>query len=294
MKVPWEGSRCIVCLEEGPLSEEHVIPRSLGGVLTCNFLCRGCNSWFGQDVEASAKSDPSVLLAAGELREDAPYLAMRLMEGQSLLPTGRGPRVSCYIRDGEFRVRSTKLQDGSLIQPTEEAAKAIEAMLRREGHGPAIIDDAVAAFERVPENQRTPIAPGLEVSKWSSEGLEPDLSRSKMLDPLLPVKTAFEFLALCVGQSIYNDDWPLSALRRILMRCCEWDDRILRVERLYTGSIRPLHGICNEDNSEFARVQIRLFGSLTYRVDFSFLNIGKQRYAYTHSLDTGDEDVRKI
>ena len=294
MKVPWKSKRCIVCLEAGEVCEEHLIPRALGGILTCDFLCRDCNSQFGSDVEASARFDPSILMAADNLREDMPELARQLIAGHRHRTTGQGPRVSGNVRDREFRVKSTKLNDGSLIRPTGEAAKAIATMLQREGYGRTIIEDAVAAFEGMPENQRISIAPGLEVIKWSSEGIEPDLSRSRILDPSLPAKIALEFLALCVGEAIYTDDRPLSDLRRILLKRQEWDERIIRIERLCSGKFRPFHGICNEENSEYAQIQIRLFGSLTYCVHLPCLRIDGPRHAYTHFLNSSKEALTII
>ena len=276
------------------MCEEHLIPRALEGILTCSFLCRVCNSRFGSDVEASARFDPSIQLAVGNLREEIPELAQRLIEGHSHRTTGQGPRVSGYIRDREFRVKSTKLDDGSLIRPTEEAAKAISTMLQREGCGRAIIEDAVAAFEGMPENERISILPGLEVIKWSTEGIEPDLTRSRILDPSLPAKTAFEFLALCVGEAIYADARPLSDLRRILLKREEWDDRIMHVERLFSGKARPFHGICNEENPEYAQMQIRLFGCLAYCAHLPGLRIGGPRHAYTHLLNSGEEALTTI
>ena len=47
MHIPWTGKRCILCLKEVPLSAEHLIPVALGGVLTCDLLCKDCNSTLG-------------------------------------------------------------------------------------------------------------------------------------------------------------------------------------------------------------------------------------------------------
>ncbi len=85
------------------------------------------------------------------------------------------------------------------------------------------------------ENRRTSIAPGLDVVKWSVEGIDLDLSRSNLIDPLMPAKIAFEFLALCGGEAVCTHDWPLPEIRRILRTGTHWDNRILRVERLHAG-----------------------------------------------------------
>ena len=138
------------------------------------------------------------------------------------------------------------------------------------------------------------IAEGLEVVKWSIEGIQLDLGQSKVIDSRLPAKIAFEFLALCAGGAICSHDGRLQKLRRILAPGSDWDDTTLRVERFDAGEAGPFHGICNEENAEYSQVQVRLFGCLAYRVHFLRLYIEGPQYAYTHWLTTGQEDVRII
>ena len=294
MKVDWTGTQCILCLEGRSLTEEHVIPQALGGRLSCHFLCRSCNSRFGSEVEAVAKSDPSILLAARELRSDIPKLSQELVESHPHMSKGQGPRSSGYVRNGAFHIRSQECDDGSLILPTDKAGNAISKILKREGYGDVPIKRALETWESIPENRRTSIAEGLDVVKWSIEGIEIDLAQSKVIDPRLPAKIAFEFLALCAGEAICSRDGRLPELRRILTTGDDWDDTILRVERLHAGKARPFHGICNEENAEYSQVQVRLFGCLAYRVHFPRLYIEGPRYAYTQRLTSWQEDVRII
>lgn len=294
MKVPWEIGLCIVCNRAGPLSEEHLIPRALGGILTCRFLCRDCNSGFGKDVEAFAKSDPSIRLAANQLREYIPDLAKQLLKSHPYVTTGPGPRVPGYVQNGQFRAKEQKLDDGSLILPTDKASGAITKMLKREGHGESLITRVVHDLEGVPENRRKNIAPGLEIINWHAEGVELDLSQSKPLDDLILVKIAFEFLALCVGKKIYTNEGPLYDLRRILMKGRGLDNELLRVERFSSGGYRPFHGICIEDNLKHFQLQIRLFGRLAYHVHFPKLRVVPPRCAYTHWLGSNKENMKVI
>ena len=46
--------------EQTCLTDAHVIPASVGGRLSAHFLCRGCNSRLGAEVEAPLLSDPSI------------------------------------------------------------------------------------------------------------------------------------------------------------------------------------------------------------------------------------------
>ena len=246
MDVNWKWGRCIVCLEERPLCVEHLIPRALGGILTSRFLCQGCNSGFGHGAEATVKLDPSIRTAIDRLRDEIPGLARELTEGQLHRTRGDGPSVQGFMRDGEFKVSSARLDDGSLILPPGESPKAIARMLKRDGLEKAPIERALEALESIPENERVTIAPGLDVINWSFSEVDLDRSRDVLLDRFVPLKMAFEFLALCVGEEIYSAIPPLSQIRSILREVADWDEQMVSVDRLCAPRYAPFHGICND------------------------------------------------
>lgn len=293
LKVPWTGDRCILCLTEGPLCEEHLIPEALGGSLTTEFLCLSCNSRLGHALEATAKLDPSILLAANKLAGAIPALAKRLIEGHAHVGHSKPGPAPGFIRNGEFRAKSRILEDGSLVQSTDDARRSVVTILRKSGYEEAPIQKAIAAFDQAPENKRVEIAPGLEVVKWTVQRIELDLSRTQLMNPLIPAKTAFEFLACHVGTAIYGDAPQLSEVRQALLVPPQETDAI-RVERLSSNKYEPFHGICFEGNDPYAQVQIRLFGWLAFRVHFLRLAVGGPRFVYTQRLDTGEERVDVI
>ena len=45
------NKKCIFCLEEKPLTIEHVFPESIGGKLTIPFVCKDCNSKLGTAID---------------------------------------------------------------------------------------------------------------------------------------------------------------------------------------------------------------------------------------------------
>ena len=69
------------------------------------------------------------------------------------------------------------------------------------------------------------------------------------------------------------------------------ESETFRVERFPLKKYEPFHGICFEGNSPYAKVQIRLFGGLAFRVHFLHLVVSGRRFTYTHKLDTNEEDV---
>ncbi len=203
-----------------------------------------------------------------------------------------GP-IRGYIQNGKFRVRSQTLDDGSLIQPSDDARKSIAKILRKSGYEEAPIRKAVATLDEVPEDKKVEIIPGLKVAKWSVQKVMMDLGKAQVMDPLIPAKTAYEFLACHIGIAIYDDAQQLFEIREALLKMGSWSETI-RVDRLSSNRYEPFHGICFEGNDPYAMVQIRLFGWLAFRVHFLRLSIGGPRFVYTHKLDTGIERVDVI
>lgn len=85
MKVPWFGDRCIICLGNDALSEEHVIPAALGGDLKCDFLCKPCNDLFGSSFEAKARTDPAIRIAVANLRSEIPLIHDHVRMARNIL-----------------------------------------------------------------------------------------------------------------------------------------------------------------------------------------------------------------
>jgi hypothetical protein len=293
MHVSWTGNRCLFCLKETSLSKEHLIPKALGGTLTCTFLCTHCNSTLGSSFEAAARADPSIRIAVHNLQAQMPELAKKLSEDQPVLVRGPGGKERGKIRKGELRVRPRSAEDGSLIQPTGRARKSVETILRKSGVGAIPLAEALRKFDDTPDNHKATVVLGLEVVKWSIEKIDLDLSNSSLMSPLVPLKIGFEFLACHLGTAIYDEAQQVQELRTALCEMLEYNPSY-EVERLNTSEYKPFHGICFEGNDPYARVLIRLFGWLAFRVHFRRLSISGPRYVYTQSLDTEAEDLRVL
>jgi hypothetical protein len=100
VKVPWFGDRCIICLGNNVLSEEHVIPEALGGALKCDFLCKPCNELFGSSFEAKAKTDPAIRIAVAKLRSEIPLIHDHVEDGQQYFAQSGPARVGGVFREG--------------------------------------------------------------------------------------------------------------------------------------------------------------------------------------------------
>ena len=129
--------------------------------------------------------------------------------------------------------------------------------------------------------------------KWTVQDIELDLSKTQLMNPMIPAKIAFEFLAAHVDTAIYDDVPQLSEVRQTLMKPISETDAI-QVDRLSSNKYEPFHGICFDGNNPHATVQIRLFGWLAFRVHFLHLSVSGPRFVYTHKLDTAEERVEPI
>lgn len=248
-----------------------------------------CNSRLGREVEGFAKSDPTIRLLSAKLSERNPRLANRLIEGQEYVSSGPGGTSRGKIKDKEFVVRSQKLPDGSFVQPTPLAAKTIRRVLELERHDEASISQALRRLDEAPNNTRIVLTSTLEVVKWSIETIQPTLD-GPLLNFIVPLKTAYEFLALHLNDAIYQDIPALAAARNAFAGNLI-DTTHLLVERLHAPEAKPFHGIVFEGNDPHATVQVRLFGQLAFRVHFKTLLVDGPRFAYTHDLTTDEEHV---
>lgn len=224
-----------------------------------------------------------------KLEPAIPKLAGQLAEGQRYLSTGPGGASPGYVKGGEFFVSATKLDDGSLIQPTPQAAKTVQQMLIRDKHTEANIARALRLFAEAPENTRVEIAPTIEVVKWRIDGLQPALD-GPLLNPLVPIKSAYEFLALHLNTAICEEAPGLRAIRAALT-ASPIDPVHITVDRLQAPEAKPFHGLLFEGNHPYARVQVRYFGQLAFRVHFRTLSVDGPQFVYTHDLVSNDEHV---
>lgn len=295
MKAEWKDSRCILCLQPGALSCEHMIPALLGGKLECRFLCRNCNSTLGSDIESKVKEDPSIRVAVENLRpvlhENNPALEDKLINNQRfLIKSGSGVERAHADSSGQIKIRPRQADDGSFICPVDIAKRVAESDLQKRGLHNADIKAALLAFDEAPTNKIVEICPGYRIIEWRPEEVLLDFSRSQAMDSLVLLKIAYEFLALHLGLAIYDDAPQMREIRAALI-ARNRESSCFHVERFMASKYRPFHGICFEGNSPYAKVQIRLFGSLAFRVHFHWLAVNGPRFFYTHCLRSGDEWV---
>lgn len=216
MRAHWPYNRCILCLEARLLTDEHLIPESLAGRLISAFLCRSCNSSLGHRYEHAARQDPTVRLLANQLHEVIPHIASAMAENQTHVAIGPGPGTKTgFVKNGEFHITPRQEADGSLIQTTPAAKGTIARMLQKGGYNAHFIADALQRLDGAPDNVEVEITPAIRVVKWEIRDVKLALT-GPPIDPVVPVKTAYEFLALHMGSAVYGNSPPLEETRRVL------------------------------------------------------------------------------
>jgi len=91
------------------------------------------------------------------------------------------------------------------------------------------------------------LAPGVEIVNWATESISLDLSNSRLMSSLVPLKIAFEFLACHLGTAVYDQASQMNDIRRVLREASDGDS-CFKVDRLNASAYKPFHGICFEGN----------------------------------------------
>jgi hypothetical protein len=132
------------------------------------------------------------------------------------------------------------------------------------------------------------ISPGLTITQWATREVFLD-PMGTPLTPLLPLKIAYEYLACHLGAAIYGSEPALESIRGSLST--EVLDKSIAVEALSAEREDPLHRLVLESCAPHVRVQIRLFGTMAYRVHLKAIRTSGPRFVYTHMLATNEEGV---
>jgi hypothetical protein len=296
MRIPYTSDICIVCLNKSKtsnglgLSEEHVIPAALGGILTCKFICKPCNDGFGNGFESRAKTDPSIRLAIYNLKQKLPALYNSIEQGQPhVINTTVGAIPAMYDK-GTLRGRVKKLNDGTLMVPEELTHKKLNELLIKRGLSEGKIKNALERFNHAAEEEDVELVPGMFVNKRGPINAAPDFSQGELLDPLVCLKITYEFAALLFGSPVFTDHYKLNEIRRSLHEQNS-SSKNFCAEPLIADKYDTFHGLAFEGNDPDAKFQIRLFGRLAYRVRLKGLAFNHKPMAYTHDLVTGAESL---
>jgi hypothetical protein len=140
--------------------------------------------------------------------------------------------------------------------------------------------------EVAPRGVRVSLAPGLAIRKNTASSFVPDLTA-----PLTPdtcfLAAAYLYLALHFGKAVYHG--ILQPIRDAILSAQApkpWTvTPLIASDRGY----QPWHGLCLLSGTTGLRVEIRLFGVLSWMVCFEGIGVppGNQSWAYEIDLNSG-------
>ncbi len=117
MKKP---AKCFCCCEPNVLTEEHVIPQSLGGKLSAWIYCKDCNDKFGREIEAELANNFRYFSAVLKVDRDR---GKNQAFNVTMQPNGR--ELTCNGR--EFRRKKPIInvkKDGDKVEFIEVIARS--------------------------------------------------------------------------------------------------------------------------------------------------------------------------
>ncbi|SLN51280.1 hypothetical protein ROA7450_02565 [Roseovarius albus] len=284
-EILWQDKRCIVCLSEESLTVEHIIPKSIGGVLTCRFLCKACNSRFGSGFEATAKLAPELRIAALKHGSVLAELQNNLEVGATYEQSFGNIKRSVKVRKSGG-LPTSSLDDNSLIVPQNEAEGILRSMLNKRGVTECDLGESIDRWKDGPINQIIELSAGIVVRKWQEHPAKPSFSESA-ISTLLSLKIAYEFAAIICGSAIYAKEEGLQNVRKILIEQDE-EQAANIVQRYSADRAEAIHGIAFMGNKPSAQFQIRLFGHLAFVVTMPNFGIVTDETVYTLDLKNGD------
>lgn len=166
MLIPRFEERCISCLRTPPFPEgegftkEHVIPRALGGILHCEFLCRRCNKEYGHTFERRTRRDPAIRSAIHALRKELPHLYCKIERGQPqiqdpngfMLPDLKGGEALTPLISLKIAYEFAALSFGStmLVHDNPALREIRRALLQGDAGSPVFNVQEMIARDRTP------------------------------------------------------------------------------------------------------------------------------------------------
>ena len=274
MELPWPSKRCISCLRDDvEMTRAHLIPESIGGFLWARTHCQTCNSHFGATVEAGVKDDPGIRLAieralAGEL----PDLARTFAEGQLYIAKSPHGVFEAKVRGGEFEMRSSTNDSGTLTQDSQMARKSVQTMLERDGLTSEQIQAALVRLDNAGEGDLTPLTDSLAVRHGVLEGWDLPWN-GDIVSLAFPAVVGFHFLALCIGPAIFHEGFNgvRDAIRVGETRSVHHVVESLRADRGY----QPHHLVGIAQTMPHIVLSLHLFGERAWRVHLPLLSAAK-------------------
>lgn len=259
--------KCILCMRSEALTDEHVLPASLGGSLKLKLLCAGCNNGIGAELVAGLMRDPSIRLAVEAVRPEVPEFVQSLGSEQVYFARTTDNQILRVSKKGDSERVLPSHNDGELvIQDPREIPRNILGRMKKKRLPEVRIQEALKQYEAAGTNEPVIIPEiGLVTFKREMPGaFSIDLGyNAKQLDQRLVVLMAYEFLAAMIGTEVYGDEF--GPIRRHILENLVTD--AVDVEAHLVRVTEPWHYIHLQPIPDGGvQVDVAFFRTSVYRV----------------------------
>ena len=269
---------CIFCFKSSPevvFSKEHVIPDSLGGMLTLsNYVCSNCNSKFGSEVDHEILRNPEILSAFDSL--ELPFDRQKLINHNYKIKLEfEGIELNGKAKRKGFISHPQSLPDGSMLYDEEEYKGPLLKMLCRDQDlekTRLTIEQIEAEYLKLTTAyEQAPVGEEIENQSLSVKLIKRSGPVSVSLEPkgpgnvsLLIAKIAYEFGFLVGFSEFLSSENVAKPLRKLLeTRQFPPGFRVFKIDTESTD-YAPVHFIRFECYDELTRITVGFFGKIVY------------------------------
>ena len=279
-------SYCIYCDVNplsSPISDEHVIPRVLGGWITAPISCKRHNEILGDEIEGKIKRNGYFAIAIDRLGLQTSDMAFRHADVQVRLPEDR-IMGAILDRSGSPRLVARTTDDGSLLVPDDQSIQVLQKQVKRyETVHNTTVNFDWEAFESLPFDHVHQI-PGTDICFVKRQGEVGHVQVLGLNQPIpfrLPAKVALSHVAAIEPQLAHGDSfaelktWLLtpSPNRFVLL------NSPLHGENPAELTYSPIHHITYRVDGNTVSAVVTLFGIIRFSV---FLGSSSQITVFPH------------
>lgn len=299
VRVPWDDPRCVVCLatpvagdEMTVRSDAHVIPESVGGVLSAFCMCKRCNNEMGR-MEALLARDVSVRRRVSyQLQSRLPEKLVRriLNRLEYFADTEEYGRIIAVLDEsGELQPKQSET-----IKNDRHTLDQALAELDRLGADEASKEDLRQRFVDAGPGEVIEVRPGYRITRdinWTGVGF-----RDSINDPLVghevPLGIAYLYLALCIGERVY--DPLLQPVRDALKQAIDGDPSKAREllpldRRMGSDIVEPMHLLRAKQTDDGVTVTLQVWRDISWPVEFAGVRLGGKQTLYRLDVEQGQE-----
>ncbi len=282
MRVPVGFKKCSICLDEGSLTFEHIIPESIGGFLEADIQCANCNNnRLGSKLVSKTKLTYTIRLAIRALKKDLPKLFKKIEEGQLYSATRSDDTVTtAFFKKGAIVSKAGIEKDGSLVVDRKDTESSLKSQLRKEGLTEEQIKIKLDEFSNLEVEKSFQISNTLKVIKRKFVSLFP-LAGNVDMDDRIVTLIAYNYLCIAVGDTVFDESF--NAAREFILNGSK-SDKIVIEQYPYNGPYKPYHKLYLETLDDRTKVTIVLFGSIAYVISFLYIKIMTDNHVIIQDL----------